>query len=276
MAEVVVAGLGGWRADRVRICAGRSPVRGCARDGDAARARMRDAASTAAQAGIADGNRAEDVVISVEISVGLPEPPAAICVESIVEDAEAKGDLLNEAAHRYADAILASNTSSISITRLGELAGAPERVVGTHYWNPPVLMPLVELIAGEATEPAALDTMERTLREMGKQPVRVKRDVPGFVWNRLQLALVREAAWLAEKGVAEPEDIDRIVRDGLARRWRFMGPFETMALGGPAVFERIAANLFPVLSDARTLNDVERGCRPTTSYQPCENDAIAD
>jgi 3-hydroxybutyryl-CoA dehydrogenase len=108
------------------------------------------------------------------------------------------------------------------------------------------------------------------LRTLGKQPVLVERDVPGFVWNRLQLALVREAAWIVQNGVATADVVDAIVRDGLARRWRYTGPFETMALGGAESFKRIGANLFPVLSDARTLEGIE----PYVAFDPAELDAI--
>jgi 3-hydroxybutyryl-CoA dehydrogenase len=119
-------------------------------------------------------------------------------------------------------------------------------------------MPLVEIIPGAGTKESVTRRVEDTLKEMGKRPVRIDRDVPGFVWNRLQLALLREAAWVVENGVATPEVVDEIVRDGLARRWRLTGPFETVALGGPDTFTRIAANLFPVLSTERELRDVSR------------------
>jgi 3-hydroxybutyryl-CoA dehydrogenase len=100
--------------------------------------------------------------------------------------------------------------------------------------------------------------MTATLRQLGKRPVLVDRDVPGFAWNRLQFALLREAVWLVENGVASPDTVDEIVRDGLARRWRFTGPFQTAALGGPATFERIANNLWPELSSATSLQDLRR------------------
>ncbi|MER3438695.1 MAG: 3-hydroxyacyl-CoA dehydrogenase [Chloroflexota bacterium] len=181
-----------------------------------------------------------------------------LVVESIVEDEAAKHAVLREAAERWPQAILASNTSAIPITRLGEGAGAPERIVGTHYWNPPLLMPLVEVITGERTDPAVIERVMEVLRGLGKRPVRVRKDVPGFVWNRLQLALLREAVWIVENGVADPEVVDAIVRDGLARRWWLTGPFETVALGGPETFTRVAAQLFPVLSCAQELHDVQR------------------
>ncbi|MGH2557856.1 MAG: 3-hydroxyacyl-CoA dehydrogenase family protein, partial [Thermomicrobiales bacterium] len=183
---------------------------------------------------------------------------ADLVVESVVEDLAAKGDVLGQAAARFPSATLASNTSSISLTRIGEAASAADRTLGTHYWNPPLLMPLVEVISGEETAPGRLAAVAETLRSLGKRPVRVMRDVPGFVWNRLQLALLREAAWIVESGVATPETVDEIVRDGLARRWRLTGPFQTAALGGPDTFTRVAANLFPVLSTATELRDLDR------------------
>jgi 3-hydroxybutyryl-CoA dehydrogenase len=176
-------------------------------------------------------------------------PPADLVVESVPECFDLKVSLLRAAAHAHPDAILASNTSSLSITALGEAIGAPERTLGTHYWNPPRLMPLVEVIPGAASS-ERVELVLGTLRSLGKRPVLVERDVPGFAWNRLQFALLREALWLVDEGVATPAVIDEIVRDGLARRWRYTGPFETAALGGIDTFQRIAANLFGELSTA--------------------------
>lgn len=189
------------------------------------------------------------------------DPATALVVESIVEEREAKFALLRAAAERMPDAILASNTSSISIAELGEGSGAPERTLGLHYWNPPLLMPLVEVISGPATNPALVERVAEEVRGIGKRPMIVDRDVPGFVWNRLQLALLREAVWIVEHGVAAPEVVDEIVRDGLARRWRYTGPFATAALGGPATFTKVAANLWPVLSTATELHDLAQWLR---------------
>jgi 3-hydroxybutyryl-CoA dehydrogenase len=178
---------------------------------------------------------------------------AGIIVESVVEDLEQKAAAVKPVLALSPEAIVASNTSSIPITAIGEAVGAPEQTVGAHYWNPPLLMPLVEIIRGEATSDATVETMKETVRTLGKRPVLVDRDVPGFVWNRLQLALLREAVWIVEQGVASPTVVDEIVRDGLARRWRYTGPFQTAALGGASTFERVAANLWPVLSQDTTL-----------------------
>jgi 3-hydroxybutyryl-CoA dehydrogenase len=181
-----------------------------------------------------------------------------VFVESIVEDPAAKAQVLKAAARQFPDAILASNTSSISIGKLGGWAGAPHRTLGAHFWNPPLLMPLVEIIKAFETDQEHVETMISIIRDIGKRPVLVDRDVDGFVWNRLQLALLREAVWLVENRVATPETVDEIVRDGLARRWRYTGPFETASLGGPSTFTRVANNLWPVLSNAHELRDLGR------------------
>jgi 3-hydroxybutyryl-CoA dehydrogenase len=195
--------------------------------------------------------------IAVAGSLDAVDEPVDLVVESVAEDFDVKAEVLGRAAEQFPEAVLATNTSSLGITRLGRALGAGRRTLGTHYWNPPLLMPLVELVAGEDTSGEVVDDLERVLRDLGKRPVRVK-DVPGFAWNRLQLALLREAVWLVEHGVATPETVDEIVRAGLARRWRLTGPFETAALGGAETFERVAANLFPLLSDAARIDGLER------------------
>ena len=183
---------------------------------------------------------------------------SSIIVESVVEDLASKAEALAPVLAAAPEAIVASNTSSIPITAIGAAIGAPERTIGAHYWNPPLLMPLVEVIRGERTSADVVATMTAVLRGLGKRPVLIDRDVDGFAWNRLQLAMLREAVWLVENGVASPQVVDEIVRDGLARRWRYTGPFQTAALGGAATFERIAANLWPVLSDASELHHLRQ------------------
>lgn len=175
-----------------------------------------------------------------------------LIVESLPENIELKAAVLSELCARHPEAIVASNTSSISISALGEAVGVAERILATHYWNPPMLMPLVEVVAGERTPTQLRDRVVVLLRRIGKRPVVLEREVPGLLWNRLQLAVLRECLWLVESGVASPETIDEAMRDGLARRWRLTGPFETVGLGGARTFDAIAENLFPALSDAKS------------------------
>jgi len=184
--------------------------------------------------------------ISSSTSVREACDGATIVVESVVEDFPTKVEVLTEVASASGDAIVASNTSSLSISQLADSSGVGARLLGTHYWNPPTLMPLVEVVAGRATDPAIAEKMSGILRSIGKEPVLVP-DIPGFVWNRLQFALLHEAMRLVEHYAVAPETIDIILKRGLGRRWSLLGPFEAAALGGAHTFATVAAGLFPEL-----------------------------
>jgi len=217
------------------------------RDRVGAQERVEAALALAVHHGLADAGAVE---LARERMRFGGEQAFDVIVESLPEELALKAEALRPLLAAYPDATLATNTSSISISELGEAAGAGERIVGTHYWNPPLLMPLVEVVAGERTPAALRDRLAELLRTIGKRPVLLEREVPGLLWNRLQSAMLRECLWLVEHGVATPETIDEVMRDGLARRWRLSGPFETVGLGGARTFDAIAANLFPLLSDA--------------------------
>ncbi len=216
---------------------------------EAAVARAAHALRFLAQGGLADAQRVEMAIprLTPATDVASACRGAVMVVESIPERLDAKVEVLRQAAAAAPGAILATNTSSLSVTELGRAVGAAERIIGTHYWNPPSLMPLVEVVPGAATVPGITERTVAVLTGLGKEPV-VVADVPGFVWNRLQLALLREAVALAVGGVTSVETIDRIVRRGLGRRWSLLGPFETMALGGPQTFATVARQLFPHLA----------------------------
>jgi len=130
------------------------------------------------------------------------------------------------------DTILASNSSAIPSTRIGEKLKHRARVVGTHFWNPPHLVPLVEVTQNEFT---SSDTVQKTmtlLRDAGRKPVHVKKDIPGFVGNRLQHALKREAIALVASGVCDAETIDTVVKSGFGARMAVLGPMEQSDLVG--------------------------------------------
>jgi 3-hydroxybutyryl-CoA dehydrogenase len=193
-----------------------------ARDVGQLERRVADALELVDAYGIA-GAPAVDIARRSIVCVGSLAGDALVCdlaVESLPEDTELKTRLLRTDASGSPDAVLASNTSSIPISALGKAVGVPERVVGTHYLNPPLLMPTVELVSGSDTDPALVSRLHATLLALGKLPIVVRKDVPGFIWNRLQFALVRECVWLVENGVASAEDVDTVMREGLARRWR--------------------------------------------------------
>jgi len=130
--------------------------------------------------------------------------------------------------------ILASSTSGFMASEIsGHLQGR-HRVLVAHPVNPPHLVPLVEIAPAEYTDPAAVNAARELMIALNQVPITVQREIPGFILNRLQGALLNEAMHLVEGGNAAPEDIDKAVRDGLGLRWSFMGPFETIDLNAPA------------------------------------------
>jgi 3-hydroxybutyryl-CoA dehydrogenase len=223
-----------------------------AHDGEAAELRIERALELVLHHRLAEPADVDRARVRMTHRGGPPGSEGALTmiVESLPEELELKARALGELAALHPEALVASNTSSISISALGDAAGVGERIVGTHYWNPPLLMPLVEVVGAERTPPALVARVAELLRAIGKRPVVLDREVPGLLWNRLQLAVLRECLWLVDQGIASPETIDEVMRDGLARRWRLTGPFETVGLGGAGTFDAIAANLFPLLSDA--------------------------
>jgi 3-hydroxybutyryl-CoA dehydrogenase len=130
------------------------------------------------------------------------------------------------------ETILASNSSAIPATEIGRNLKHRERVVGTHFWNPPHLVPLVEVIQNKKTSEAVVARTIELLRNAGKTPVHVRRDIPGFVGNRLQHALKREAIALVAAGVCDAETLDTVVKQGFGARMAVLGPLEQSDLVG--------------------------------------------
>jgi 3-hydroxybutyryl-CoA dehydrogenase len=258
--EVVVVGAGLMGSQiAAEYALGGHRVQCYARAPETTQARVEQAFATVLQLGL----RPEDVTMRAAAEVTVTDALDSIercdlVVESVPEDLQLKGEVLTPIAARFPGAVIASNTSSLSIGAIGEACGAPERTVGTHYWNPPLLMPLVEVIAGAHSRPEAIELAHSAVASCGKRPVLVQRDVPGFIWNRLQHALLREALWIVDNGVATPEAVDEVVRFGNARRWEHVGPFAAAALGGIGTWQRVAGELFPVLSNADDAGDLQR------------------
>jgi 3-hydroxybutyryl-CoA dehydrogenase len=130
------------------------------------------------------------------------------------------------------ETILASNTSVMSITEIARKARHRERILGTHFWNPPYLLPLVEVVRTEETASWAVDFTLKLLEEVGKKPVLVKKDVPGFVANRLQHALWREAISIVENGIADAETVDTCIKTSFGLRLPVLAPMETADMVG--------------------------------------------
>jgi 3-hydroxybutyryl-CoA dehydrogenase len=185
-------------------------------------------------------------------SVAAAAGGAEMVIEAVSEDLALKRAVFAELAEcAGGDAILASNTSVISIGEIAAHQAIANRIVGTHWWNPPYLVPLVEVIEHGAVDPWVVQRAITLLEAAGKTAVHVRRDIPGFVGNRLQHAMWREALALLDAGVCEPEEIDTVVRAGFGARLAAIGPIENADLVGLDLTEAIHAYLLPHL-DAST------------------------
>lgn len=152
--------------------------------------------------------------------------------------------------------ILASNTSGLSITEIASALKKPGRVIGTNWWNPPHIIPLVEMMKGERTSDETVRRTKEILINVGKKPILILKPSAGFVGNRLQIALFREALSLLEKGTASIEDIDTAVRYGLGVRYALMGPFRVADLGGLDVFYHLTEALYKNLDCSKEPQEV--------------------
>lgn len=171
-----------------------------------------------------------------------------VIIEAVTEDIEIKRKTFSEVEKLVEeDTILTTNTSAISITDIGAVLKNPARFLGTHFWNPPHILPCVEVIKGSNTSDETFETVCAFLERAGKVPVRVHKDIPGFLGNRLQHAMWREAFSLCSSGVATPEDIDKVVKYGFGARMFFLGPMETADLAGLDLTKSIHEYLFPFL-----------------------------
>jgi 3-hydroxybutyryl-CoA dehydrogenase len=167
-------------------------------------------------------------------------------VEAVLEDLPLKQKLFAEIEdHVRPDTILASNTSVIPITKIMERLKNRERALGTHWWNPPYLVPLVEVVGTQWTSQAAIDWTIKLHKDSGKTPVHVKKDVAGFVGNRLQHALWREAVALVEHGICDAETVDTVIKASFGRRLAVLGPLENADLVGTDLTLAIHKTVLP-------------------------------
>ncbi len=142
------------------------------------------------------------------------------------------------------DVILASSTSGLSPSKIAEETKNPERTLVAHFWNPPQLIPLVELVPGNKTSSKTIEKTMQWIEALGKKPVKMNKECPGFIGNRLQFALLREALYIVEQGYAAPEDVDIAIEYSFGRRLPVTGPLRSADLGGLDVFNSISAYLF--------------------------------
>lgn len=156
-------------------------------------------------------------------------------------------------------AILASNTSHLPLSRLFDRVKDRSRTVGAHYFNPPQIVPCVEIIRAQGTSDKTFQTTYDLMAHIGKEPVKVNQDIPGFVVNRVQTAVLREVADLVARGIASAEDIDKALRSSLGFRTASIGPLRMVDLGGVDAWEDCCAKLLPDMARETTAPDILKG-----------------
>ena len=198
-----------------------------------------------------DAAQADAAVSLLSASADFDQTVAAagLVVESGPEEMEFKQELFARMdAIAGPEALLASNTSGLSITAIASRCLRPERVLTTHFWNPPHLMPLVEIVKGEKTSAEAAEKVRALLVACGKTPVVVQKDRPGQLGNRLQMALVREAANIVGEGIATAEDVDTVAKNGFGLRMPAYGILEHQDIVGlkmgMAIVEYVVRDLY--------------------------------
>jgi 3-hydroxybutyryl-CoA dehydrogenase len=207
-----------------------------------------------AEHGVYEAERIDDAVARVTTTTDLAAAAdgAGFVVECVFEDLQLKQQVFAELDELCPpETILATNTSVMSIGEVGDRTRRKERVIGTHFWNPPYLVPLVEVVRTADTAPAVIDKTIALLRSVGKHPIDVKKDVPGFVANRLQHALWREAFAIVDRGIADAATVDESIRYGFGLRLPVLGPIETAEMSGLDLVLSIHDYIFPFL-DAST------------------------
>lgn len=176
---------------------------------------------------------------------------ADIIFECVVEKLEVKQEFFAKLDKLCPPStILATNTSAISVTEIAEKSVHKERIIGTHFWKPAYLMPLVEVIKTKYVCDCIVDQTYELLEDAGKMPVIVQKDVPGFLANRMQHALFREALSIVENGIATPEDVDKAIKYGFGMRLGVMAPIEVIDSGGIDLTYNIHKYLFPHIENS--------------------------
>ena len=205
---------------------------------------VENGAATAAEAAAATGR----LTTTTELAA------AATCdlvIESIVEHLPTKQQFFRELDDLCpTNVILATNTSGLRISDIAALMAHPERAVTTHFWNPGHLMPLVEVIQGAHTAEATVQAAYRFLLRCGKRPVIGRKDLPGQICNRLQQALLREAIYMVQEGIASPEDVEIALKAGSGLRWPVYGPLEHADVVGAKLSFAVQTAVLPSLCNA--------------------------
>jgi 3-hydroxybutyryl-CoA dehydrogenase len=202
------------------------------------------------EAGVITVSTSENAAALIRATADYHElAPAAFVIEAIPEMLELKRSAYAQLEAIIADdAIIASNTSGFMPDLLAADMQHPERFVIAHFWNPPHFLPLVEVVPGTSTKRATVDLTMDLLAKIDAQPVLLEKAIPGFIGNRIQFAVLREALNIVRLGAADAATVDAVMRASLGRRYNMTGPFESADLGGLNTLLTIGTHLMPQLA----------------------------
>jgi 3-hydroxyacyl-CoA dehydrogenase len=199
-----------------------------------------------------EGNGAGSAELRFESDLAAALDGVDLVVEAVPEKLELKQQVFADfEQHVPDDAILASNTSGIPITKIAENLEHPERVIGTHWSNPPHLIPMIEIIPGERTSPEVTETTQELVRQIGYYPCTLKKEVPGFVENRVLYAIMRECLALVDEGVVDAEELDLNVKWGIGYKLAVVPPMALLDMAGLDIYNAVASYLNQDLSDEK-------------------------
>ena len=220
---------------------------------DSAPERLQGAYKTMSDMGMVDAAAADETLGRIRVVDSMDDlgASAEYILEAVTEDLDIKKAAFAELDRVCGpDVILASNTSALSPTALGSATNRPEKVVVTHFFIPPYLLPLVEVVPGEKTDPATVDIAARICESIGKTAIRLSREVQGFVVNRLQFAMFREALSLVQSGIVSPQDVDKATTMSWGNRLGVFGPFKIADIAGLDTYAFVSKTVFPTLGNA--------------------------
>jgi len=255
-------------------------IRGIAKD------RVRENLTNMANQGVVFKEDPDTILDRIKISADLA-PACEDCdfvIEAVYENLELKQQIFADLDRLCSPkAILCSNTSVMSITEIASKSEGRERIVGTHFWNPPYLIPLVEVVRTEETASWCTEATYDLLARVGKHPVHVHKDVPGFVGNRLQHALWREAFAIIDEGICDPATVDEVIRNGFGLRLPILGPVETADMVGldltmaihNYILPHINADPTPSTTLIKKVEAGELGFKSGKGFQEWSEEAVA-
>ena len=195
--------------------------------------------------------------LSLDTSINSASKNADLVIEAVYENLELKQEIFRKLDKNCPKhTILASNSSSLMPSYMGKVTERPEKVLVAHYFNPPYLLPLVELVRSEYTSDETVQCMYDLYTSMGKAPAVVQKEAPGFIGNRIQAAIIREALSIVENGIASHRDVDVVVRNGFGRRLSAAGPFEIFDMAGWDIIYAVSKYLMPHIESSTGVSEL--------------------